>query len=583
MTIHPLTLDDKYALERGRVFLTGIQALVRLPMMQKRLDRAAGLNTAGFISGYRGSPLGGLDQQLWRAQNFLDAHDVRFQPGVNEDLAATAVWGSQQTNLYAGARYDGVFGMWYGKAPGVDRSGDVFRHANAAGTWGKGGVLAIAGDDHACKSSTLPSQSEFTFMDLEIPILSPSGIQEVLDYGLIGWALSRFAGTWVSMIALAETMDASATVDVAPGRLQIRNPRDVAVPPGGFGLRIGDTPQEQERRLREFRIPAVRAFSRENVLNRVVLDSPNARVGIVACGKSYADLRQAFVDLGLGNKEIARLGLRVFKVGMPWPMDYEPVRRFAEGLETIIVIEEKRDFIETQIRSAIYDLPDARRPRVEGKFDHEGKPLLRAYSIVSPNYEETLEFLSIKVPDGPLTCRLQHIQPGDSIIVGHKPTGTLLIDYLLPGKRLYLFGTGTGLAPFMSIIRDPDTYEKFDQVILVHGCRLVSELAYRDYITQELPRHEFLGELVSSQLRYYPTVTREPFPTQGRIPELIESGRMARDLGLPDLHPQLDRVMLCGSPEMLADTKALLLSMGFSEGSSGEPGEFVIEKAFVEK
>ena len=213
----------------------------------------------------------------------------------------------------------------------------------------------------------------------------------------------------------------------------------------------------------------------------------------------------------------------------------------------------------------------------------DGKPLLRAYSIVSPNYEETLEFLSIKVPDGPLTSRLQHIQPGDSVIVGHKPTGTLLIDYLLPGKRLYLLGTGTGLAPFMSIIRDPDTYEKFDQVILVHGCRLVSELAYRDYITQELPRHEFLGELVSSQLRYYPTVTREPFPTQGRIPELIESGRMARDLGLPDLHPQLDRVMLCGSPEMLKSIKEVLEKRGFKEGNTTTPGDFVVERAFVEQ
>ncbi len=212
-----------------------------------------------------------------------------------------------------------------------------------------------------------------------------------------------------------------------------------------------------------------------------------------------------------------------------------------------------------------------------------GKPLLRAYSIVSPNYEETREFLIIKVPDGPLTSRLQHIQPGDSIIVGHKPTGTLLIDYLLPGKRLYLLGTGTGLAPFMSIIRDPDTYEKFDQVILVHGCRLVSELAYRDYITQELPRHEFLGELVSSQLRYYPTVTREPFPTQGRIPELIESGRMARDLGLPDLHPQLDRVMLCGSPEMLKSIKEVLEKRGFKEGNTTTPGDFVVERAFVEQ
>ncbi|HQZ55684.1 MAG TPA: ferredoxin--NADP reductase [Ottowia sp.] len=213
----------------------------------------------------------------------------------------------------------------------------------------------------------------------------------------------------------------------------------------------------------------------------------------------------------------------------------------------------------------------------------DGKPLLRAYSIVSPNYEETLEFLSIKVPDGPLTSRLQHIQPGDSVIVGHKPTGTLLIDYLLPGKRLYLLGTGTGLAPFMSIIRDPDTYEKFDQVILVHGCRLVSELAYRDYITQELPQHEFLGEMVSSQLKYYPTVTREPFPTQGRIPELIESGRMARDLGLPDLHPQLDRVMLCGSPEMLKSIKEVLEKRGFKEGNTTTPGDFVVERAFVEQ
>ncbi|GAB1382271.1 MAG TPA: ferredoxin--NADP reductase [Ottowia sp.] len=213
----------------------------------------------------------------------------------------------------------------------------------------------------------------------------------------------------------------------------------------------------------------------------------------------------------------------------------------------------------------------------------DGKPLLRAYSIVSPNYEETLEFLSIKVPDGPLTSRLQHIQPGDSVIVGHKPTGTLLIDYLLPGKRLYLLGTGTGLAPFMSIIRDPDTYEKFDQVILVHGCRLVSELAYRDYITQELPQHEFLGDMVSSQLKYYPTVTREPFPTQGRIPELIESGRMARDLGLPDLHPQLDRVMLCGSPEMLKSIKEVLEKRGFKEGNTTTPGDFVVERAFVEQ
>ncbi|HOB65531.1 ferredoxin--NADP reductase [Ottowia sp.] len=213
----------------------------------------------------------------------------------------------------------------------------------------------------------------------------------------------------------------------------------------------------------------------------------------------------------------------------------------------------------------------------------DGKPLLRAYSIVSPNYQETLEFLSIKVQDGPLTSRLQHIQPGDSVIVGHKPTGTLLIDYLLPGKRLYMFGTGTGLAPFMSIIRDPDTYEKFEEVVLVHGCRLVSELAYRDYITQELPQHEFLGEMVTQQLKYYPTVTREPFPTQGRIPDLIESGQMARDLGLPELNPTTDRVMLCGSPEMLKSIKAVLEKRHFNEGNTTTPGDFVVERAFVEQ
>ena len=211
------------------------------------------------------------------------------------------------------------------------------------------------------------------------------------------------------------------------------------------------------------------------------------------------------------------------------------------------------------------------------------KPLLRAYSIVSPNYEEHLEFLSIKVPDGPLTSRLQHIQPGDKVIVGHKPTGTLLVDYLLPGKRLYLLGTGTGLAPFMSIVRDPETYERFEQVILVHGCRRVDELAYRAFITDELPRHEFLGDLVRQQLRYYPTVTREPFDTQGRIPELIESGRMARDLGLPELDPRLDRVMLCGSPEMLKSVKAVLEARGFEEGNTTKPGDFVVERAFVEQ
>jgi len=213
----------------------------------------------------------------------------------------------------------------------------------------------------------------------------------------------------------------------------------------------------------------------------------------------------------------------------------------------------------------------------------DGKPLLRAYSIVSPHYQETLEFLSIKVQDGPLTSRLQHIQPGDKIIVGHKPTGTLLVDYLLPGRRLYLLGTGTGVAPYLSIIRDPDTYERFEQVILVHGCRLVSELAYHDYISRELPQHEFLGEMVRKQLMYYPTVTREPFEHQGRIPTLLESGKLAADLGVPLLDPKTDRAMLCGSPQMLKSIREVLEKRGFKEGNTTTPGDYVVERAFVEQ
>jgi len=216
-------------------------------------------------------------------------------------------------------------------------------------------------------------------------------------------------------------------------------------------------------------------------------------------------------------------------------------------------------------------------------LEDAGKKLLRAYSIVSPNYEDHLEFLSIKVPDGPLTSKLQHIQPGDRIIVGRKPTGTLLIDYLLPGKRLYLLSTGTGLAPFMSVIRDPETYERFEQIILVHGVREVEELAYHDYLIEHLPAHEFLGDLVTSKLRYYPTVTREEFVHMGRITELIESGKLFEDLGVPGLDPAVDRVMICGSPGMLKDLKGMLEGRGFREGNTSTPGDFVVERAFAEQ
>jgi indolepyruvate ferredoxin oxidoreductase len=378
MSLMPISLDDKYEVETGRVFLTGIQALVRLPLMQHELDRRAGLKTAGFISGYRGSPLGGFDQQLWRAQKYLDRHNIVFRPGLNEDLAATSVWGSQQANLYPGAKYDGVFSMWYGKAPGVDRSGDAFKHANAAGTAAFGGVLAIAGDDHACKSSTLPSQSEYAFLDAEIPVLNPAGIQDVLDFGLYGWALSRFAGTWVAMIALAETMDASATVEVHPARLPLVPPVGFPMPKGGLGIRLGDTPQLQEQRLRDHRIPAVVAFAHTNVLNKMVTDSPDPRIGIVTAGKSYLDLRQAMDDLGIGDREASAMGLRVLKIGMTWPLEPTQISRFAYGLEELYVVEEKRDLIESQVKSILFNMNPAKRPRVYGKLGRDNKHLIRS-------------------------------------------------------------------------------------------------------------------------------------------------------------------------------------------------------------
>jgi indolepyruvate ferredoxin oxidoreductase len=379
MSLMPISLDDKYEVETGRVFLTGIQALVRLPLMQHELDRRAGLNTAGFISGYRGSPLGGFDQQLWRAQKYLDRHNIVFKPGLNEDLAATAVWGSQQANLYPGAKYDGVFGMWYGKAPGVDRSGDAFKHANAAGTWPKGGVLAIAGDDHACKSSTLPSQSEYAFVHAEIPVLNPAGIQDVLDFGLYGWALSRFAGVWVSMIALAENMDASATVEVHPARLPLVTPHGFPGPrDGGLGIRLGDTPQLQEHRLRDYRLPAVLAFAHVNVLNRMVMDSEDPRIGIITAGKSYLDLRQALDDLGIDDKAAAAMGLRILKIGMTWPLEPTQIQRFAYGLEELYIVEEKRDLIESQVKSILFNMNPSKRPQVYGKLGRDNKPLIRS-------------------------------------------------------------------------------------------------------------------------------------------------------------------------------------------------------------
>ena len=368
------SLDDKYTLERGRVFLTGTQALIRLLMMQRDRDRLAGLNTAGFISGYRGSPLGGLDQALWRARQHLEAHDIRFQPGVNEDLAATAVWGSQQLNLFPKAKYDGVFGMWYGKGPGVDRCGDVFKHANAAGTSRHGGVLVLAGDDHAAKSSTLPHQSEHIFKACLIPHLNPANVQDYLDLGLHGYAMSRFSGCWVAFKCVTDVVESGASVEVDLTRIQARVPTDFALPPGGLNIRWPDGILEQEARILDYKVYAALAYARVNRLDRIVWDSPNARLGIATTGKSFGDVMQALADLGIDERLARDIGLRVYKVALSWPLEPQGARRFAEGLEEILVVEEKRQVIEYQIKEELYNWKQGvRAPRVVGKFDDNGE------------------------------------------------------------------------------------------------------------------------------------------------------------------------------------------------------------------
>jgi indolepyruvate ferredoxin oxidoreductase len=384
MPLDAVSLEDKYALESGRVYLTGIQALVRLPLLQRQRDRAAGLNTAGFISGYRGSPLGGLDQALVQARKFLQPAGIHFQPGLNEELAATAVWGSQQVGLFPGARHDGVFAMWYGKGPGVDRSGDVFRHANAAGSARHGGVLVLAGDDHAAKSSTLPHQSEHAFVHAMIPVLNPAGVQEILDYGLLGWAMSRWSGCWVALKTIAESVDSSASVEVGPQRGAFVLPAADPRPPGGLNIRWPDPPPAQEERLMRHKLAAVLAFARENRINRVVIGAPRPRLGIVTTGKSYLDVRQALDDLGLDESSAGALGLSVYKVGLSWPLEADGIRHFAEGLEEILVVEEKRPLIERQLKEQLYNWHAEVRPRVIGKFDETGAWILPSTGELSP-------------------------------------------------------------------------------------------------------------------------------------------------------------------------------------------------------
>ncbi len=399
-----VSLDDKYDLARKRVFISGTQAIVRLLLMQKARDRAAGLNTAGFVSGYRGSPIGGLDQQFFRARALFDKENIVFQPGINEDLAATAVWGSQQAEMRGEGKYDGVFAIWYGKGPGVDRSGDVFRHANLAGTSPRGGVLVLMGDDHTAESSTTAHQSEFHLLDVMMPILNPAGVQELLDYGLYGWALSRYAGVWVGLKCVKENIESTASIDGSGDRVSTSIPVDHELPPGGLNIRPRDPVLTQEARLQDHKRDAIVAFLRANRINRTIMaGGPNARIGIITLGKSYLDVRQSLDDLGIDEARAAQLGLRLYKLGCAWPIEPEGLKEFARGLELIVVVEEKRSLVEVQVREELYGTRD--QPVVVGKRDERGEWLFPVKGALDTND------IAIAIGD-----RVLRFHPGDAEI-----------------------------------------------------------------------------------------------------------------------------------------------------------------------
>ena len=383
-----VTLEDKYTLESGRVYLTGIQSLVRFPMIQAELDKRSGIKTAGFITGYRGSPLGGYDDALEKASRHLTTHNIRFQPGINEDLAATTIWGTQQVSILPDKTVDGVFGIWYGKGPGVDRSVDVLKHANAAGTSEYGGVVAIMGDDHGCQSSTLPHQSEQVMMAAMIPVLNPSSIQEHIDYGVLGIAMSRYAGCWVGLKATTEIIESSATVEIGLDRFAYTIPSTFVMPEGGLSIRWPDPPMDQERRLHNYKMDAVLAFARANKVNQKIFGLNTARIGIVASGKAFGDVAEALENLGITQSEAERLGLALYKIGMSWPVEPDGIAEFARGLEEVVVIEEKRGFIEDQVARILYNEPS--RPNLVGKSLRRDKDALPSIGEITPGLVGTL-------------------------------------------------------------------------------------------------------------------------------------------------------------------------------------------------
>ncbi|MEE2662807.1 MAG: indolepyruvate ferredoxin oxidoreductase family protein [Myxococcota bacterium] len=381
------TLDHKYTRETGRIYITGVQALVRLPLVQRMRDSAAGHDTAGFISGYRGSPLGTYDLALWQAKSVLEQRNVRFEPGLNEDIAATAVWGSQQAGLLGHAKQDGVFAIWYGKGPGVDRSCDALKHGNYAGAAPLGGVLVLCGDDPGAKSSSIAHQSEQALVHLGMPILNPSSVQDYLDFGIYGWALSRYSGSWVGMKCLTDTVESSASVHVGHDRVQVVTPDDFPMPEGGLNIGfITGGLLAIEERLYHRRLPAVQAFVRANGLDRRPIDSPRKRLGIVTTGKAYLDVRQALDELGIDEQKAHELGLSIYKVALTWPLEPQGAREFARGMEELLVVEEKRPLVEDQLARVLYDLEP--RPRLLGKRDVDGSPLVSDVGELTPGSVE---------------------------------------------------------------------------------------------------------------------------------------------------------------------------------------------------
>jgi indolepyruvate ferredoxin oxidoreductase len=431
--LRSVSLDDRYALDSERIFLSGTQALVRLALVQQARDRAAGLKTAGFVSGYRGSPLGGFDQELWRARKRLEAADILFVPGVNEELGATAVWGSQMAGMNPRRRFDGVFGLWYGKGPGLDRAMDVLKHANAAGTSRHGGVLAIVGDDHGAKSSTLPHQSDHNFMAAFVPFVAPASVHEVVEYGLLGLAMSRFAGTWVGFKATADTIETSATVDTASEQREILFPQ-FEMPEGGLHIRPNDIWREEDTRLQRFKGFAAQIFAKANGIDRLVWDSPRPRFGIISTGKAYADTVEALQELGITPALASDIGLRLYKVGMPWPLEPDGVRAFAEGCEEILVIEEKREFIEHQLKWQLYNWKPGVRPMVVGKQDAHGEWLL------NPDNELTPGMIAHVIAE-----RIRRFHTNDRIEQGlayFRRREELLAHFSAPSKRAPWFCSG---------------------------------------------------------------------------------------------------------------------------------------------